>query len=103
MASFRALFILAFLAVALFLRPAGVLAQPPVDPAQAPVAPKKQCPVDDKTCRPGDPQASENQEEEAPGMNVQPGSTPGVPTPGREAEMKEDLPDFNKELTVLGH
>jgi hypothetical protein len=103
MASFRALFVIATVAVALLLRPAGVIAQAPVASAQAPVAPKKQCPLNDKTCRPGDPQASENQEEEASGVNVKPGSTPGVPTPGGDAVTPDDLPEFNKELTVLGH
>lgn len=96
MASFRALFILTILAIALLLRPADSV-------PETPGTPKKKCPLNDKTCRPGDPQAPENQEEEATAVNVPSGSTPGVPTPADVPATSEDLPEFNQELIVLGH
>lgn len=97
MASFRALFIVAILAAVLLLKPSCAI-------AQTPTIQKTKCSLNDKTCRPGDPQAPENQEEEANSVNVPSAATPSVPTtPTENQEMQEDLPEFNQELIVLGH
>lgn len=87
----RALIILAMLACALVMRSADA-----ADPGTVTVG-AKHCSPSNKTCHPGDPQAPENQEEEAISVNVTGGSS------GNEAEDVDELPSFDQELIVLGH
>lgn len=60
-------------------------------------------PLTDKTCRPGDPRAPENQEEGGFGARMPsvPGS--GGAIGGGDADDDDELPSFDSHLTILGH
>ncbi|KAF3329516.1 hypothetical protein FCM35_KLT04847 [Carex littledalei] len=62
------------------------------------------CAPTNKTCRPGDPQAPENTEEEAKNVNV-PSSASPPPSSSSDAygEEEEELPNYGSEMIVLGH
>ncbi|KAF0935530.1 hypothetical protein E2562_034319 [Oryza meyeriana var. granulata] len=51
------------------------------------------------TCRPGDPRAPENQEEEG-GFGVRLPSMPSIPGDGDD---DDELPSFDTHMTILGH
>ncbi|XP_040377277.1 uncharacterized protein LOC121053632 [Oryza brachyantha] len=60
-------------------------------------------PVTDKTCRPGDPRAPENQEEEG-GPAFAGVRLPLLPSiPGDTDDDDDELPSFDTHMTILGH
>ncbi|KAL5211233.1 hypothetical protein ABZP36_022080 [Zizania latifolia] len=59
-------------------------------------------PLTDKTCRPGDPRAAENQEEEG-GFGFRLPSMPSIPFTGGDDDDDDELPSFDTHLTILGH
>ncbi|CAM0948912.1 unnamed protein product [Alopecurus aequalis] len=81
-------------------------------PAPAPAPGSFGCnPVKDKTCKPGDPNAPENQEEEG-GFGARFPGLPTLPIPGLgkidrdgDGDIDEDdeLPGFNSHMNILGH
>ncbi|KAF3335146.1 hypothetical protein FCM35_KLT19653 [Carex littledalei] len=97
MASFRASFIIAILVVVLVLKPADAIAE------TAPTGHKPKCQLNDKTCRPADRQAPEDQEEEANAVNVKAAPPPASQTPTTNDDMSDELNEYNKEKVVLGH
>jgi hypothetical protein len=64
--------------------------------------PHIKCAPTNKTCRPGNPQAPENIEEEAKAVNGP--SSPSSPrSDANGGEDLEELPGFGSEMIVLGH
>jgi hypothetical protein len=64
--------------------------------------PHIKCAPTNKTCRPGDPQAPENTEEEAKAVNV-PSSSSSSGSNANGGEDLDELPEFGGEMIVLGH
>uniref|UniRef100_A0A0E0JWK6 Uncharacterized protein n=1 Tax=Oryza punctata TaxID=4537 RepID=A0A0E0JWK6_ORYPU len=89
-------------ACAIAVRSAGAASAAADEDAAAAPAPAKGfgCnPLKDKTCRPGDPHAPENQEEEG-GYGVRLPSMPSFP--GDDGD-DDELPSFDTHMTILGH
>ncbi|KQJ93753.1 hypothetical protein BRADI_3g06510v3 [Brachypodium distachyon] len=81
------------------------------DEAPAPAPGGYGCnPLKDKTCKPGDPKAPENQEEEGgfgarfPGLPVVPGLGPKIDRDGDgDTDEDDELPSFDTHMNILGH
>ncbi|KAF3329517.1 hypothetical protein FCM35_KLT04848 [Carex littledalei] len=61
------------------------------------------CAPTNKTCRPGDPQAPENTEEETKDVNVPSSASPPSSNSDVNGEEEEELPNYGNEKVVLGH